>query len=193
MSIPTQLRSMLEAIAPLAPGTWDALDALFAPRELGKRALLVAPGSVATRVGLLEAGVVRAFYPTESGSEYNKHLFLAPAVVGDYASLLTGAPARVGQQTLTSCRVWLADFRALLALEARHPDLALLPRRFAESMYLLNEARELEMATLTAGERYVLLRERTPEIEEMVPQYEIASYLGVTPTQLSRIRGGFST
>jgi len=45
------------------------------------------------------------------------------------------------------------------------------------------------MALLDADKRYLIMRERFPTIETIVPQYHIASYLGISPTQLTRIRG----
>lgn len=186
--IPATLRDHINAISPLGNATWDALSTLFVSRPLRKRELFAAQGRVATEVGLLESGYVRAFFVTEDGTEYNKHMFVAPAVIGDYASLLSGEPVRLPQQALTPCTAWVADYRRVLALESRFDDLRRLARRFAEAMYLEKEDRELEIATMSAKERYLRLRRRYPAMERDIPQYEIASYLGITATQLSRVR-----
>ncbi len=188
MVIPSALRDHIDSISPLRNATWEALRALFAPRKLSRREIFVKSGRVATEVGLLESGYVRSFFVTEDGAEYNKHMFVAPSVIGDYASLLSGRPVRLPQQALTPCAVWVADYRRILELERRFDDLRRLARRFAEAMYLEKEERELEMATMSAKERYLKLRQRYPEMEREIPQYEIASYLGVTATQLSRVR-----
>ena len=51
------------------------------------------------------------------------------------------------------------------------------------------EKREIELVTMEAKDRYVIFQEEHPQIEQLIPQYHIASYLGISPTQLSRIRG----
>lgn len=188
MTVPDILRNHVNSISPLSDATWSGLSSLFMQRTLERRELFAPPGRVTTTVGLLESGYIRAFFTTEQGSEYNKHIFVAPAIIGDYASLLSGDPVQIPQQTLTRCVVWVADYRRVLELEHRFVELSVLSRRFAELMYLQKEQRELELATMSARDRYLRLRRRYPDIERAIPQYEIASYLGVTPTQLSRIR-----
>ena len=61
-------------------------------------------------------------------------------------------------------------------------------RKIAEFYFLEKEQKELEMGLLDTDKRYLLMRERFPGIEAILPQYYIASYLGISPTQLSRIR-----
>ncbi|MCH2046911.1 MAG: Crp/Fnr family transcriptional regulator, partial [Saprospiraceae bacterium] len=91
-------------------------------------------------------------------------------------------------QALTDCKVWVADFVKIEALYDQYHDLERLGRKIAEQYFLEKEQKELEMALLDADKRYLLMRERFPTIEASIPQYYIASYLGISPTQLSRIR-----
>jgi CRP-like cAMP-binding protein len=178
----------VEDIQPLEPRTWAALLGCFRPVKLKRGDSFAAMGQVTRRMGLLERGWIRAYYITPDGREYNKHLFRGPSVVGDYASLLTGEPVQVAQQALTECTIFEADYHEFTSLFDRHHDLERLARRFAERLYLLTEQRELELVTLTASQRYEQLLARHPTIEIDLLQYEIASHLGITPTQLSRIR-----
>jgi CRP-like cAMP-binding protein len=188
MILPPALVGYLSAIHPLEPGTWAALEPLLQTVRVAKGAHVAPAGRPATRLGLLEAGWVRAYYVSADGTEYSKYLFHGPALVGDYASLLTGEPVRTPQQALSDCVVHLADWPRVRGLFDRHRDLERLARRFAELLYLENERRELELVTLPAAERLRLLLERHPTIEQDLPKYQIAAHLGITPTQLSRIR-----
>ncbi len=178
----------LRKIAPLGDSSWETLQSALVRRTLAKNEHFNVVGRVADTIGFLQEGCVRAYYTTEDGKEYNKHLFVAPAVIGDYASLLTGEPVAIPQQALTRCTVLTADFRALDRLTDTHPDLERFARRFAELAYIIKEKRELELVTLHADERYELMLERLPGIEQYITQYHIASYLGISATQLSRIR-----
>jgi CRP-like cAMP-binding protein len=188
MALSPALVGYLNAIYPLEPDTWAALEPLFQAVRVAKGAHLVSAGRPSTRLGLLETGWVRAYYVSADGTEYSKYLFHGPALVGDYASLLTGEPVRTPQQALSDCTVHLADWPRVERLFDRHRDLERLARRFAELLYLENERREIELVTLPATERLRLLLERHPTIEQDLPKYQIAAHLGITPTQLSRIR-----
>jgi CRP-like cAMP-binding protein len=188
MVLSPALVGYLSAIHPLKPDTWAALEPLFQTVRVAKGEHLAPAGRPATRLGLLEVGWVRAYYVSADGTEYSKYLFHGPALVGDYASLLTGEPVRTPQQALSECIVHLADWPRVQRLFDRHRDLERLARRFAELLYLENERRELELVTLSATERLRLLLERHPTIEQDLPKYQIAAHLGITPTQLSRIR-----
>ncbi|MBX3270999.1 MAG: Crp/Fnr family transcriptional regulator [Sandaracinaceae bacterium] len=187
-TLPAPLVRLVNAIHPQGEEVWRALTPALVRRRLAAREHYAVPGAVQTSVGLLESGRVRAYYVTPGGKPYNKHFFTGPDVIGDYASLLTGRPVEVPQQALTPCVVWSLDHAWLVSLEDRFPSLVQLQRRFAEALYLAKEQRELDLATRTAGERYAALTARHPGIEAEIPLYEIAAYLGVTPTQLSRIR-----
>ena len=137
---------------------------------------------------VLEFGIIRVFYCSAAGTEYNKHFFEAPSFFGAYALLITGAPNHIQQQTLTTCTGWLARFSDLQALMLQGPELERLARRWTELLYVEKEQREVEIVLLDAEQRYLLFQQRHGALEQLVPQYHIASYLGVTPTQLSRIR-----
>ncbi len=82
----------------------------------------------------------------------------------------------------------MANFADLVKLYAKFHDLESLGRKIAEFYFLEKEEKEIEMALLDADKRYLIMRERFPTLEATVPQYYIASYLGISPTQLSRIR-----
>jgi hypothetical protein len=58
----------------------------------------------------------------------------------------------------------------------------------AEQFFVWNEKKQLDMALLDAKERYLIFKTEYSGIESVIPQYHIASYLGISPTQLSRIR-----
>jgi hypothetical protein len=71
-------------------------------------------------------------------------------------------------------------------------ELERLRRSIAERLFVGNEKKQLEMALMDATERYLIFKEQHPGLEDLIPQYHIASYLGISPTQLSRIRKNLS-
>lgn len=86
------------------------------------------------------------------------------------------------------CNIWRMKFRTIEELSENDCDLERLRRKIAESFFVWNEKKQLEMSMLDAKERYRIFQQEYPGVEELIPQYHVASYLGISPTQLSRIR-----
>ncbi|MEM6628582.1 MAG: Crp/Fnr family transcriptional regulator [Bacteroidota bacterium] len=180
--------SYLNKISLLKEETLEELQTLFTPIKLGKNEFFVRAGEYAEQIGFLTKGVVRAFFLHPAGKEYTKQFFVAPSIIGAYTSLLTRQPNKIAQQGLTDCEILVADFAKIEAGYDKYHDLERLGRKIAEYYFLEKEQKEIEMALLDADRCYLLMRERFPTLESLIPQYYIASYLGITPTQLSRIR-----
>ena len=183
-----ELFTYLNNISPIEESTFKELRKLFKPLQLHKNEFFVQEGKYAGQIGFLKKGIVRAFFSNQEGKEYSKQFFVGPSIIGAYSSLLTKQPNRIAQQALTDCFVLVADFAKIEALYDKHQDLERLGRKIAEYYFLEKEQKEIEMALLDANKRYLIMREKFPSIETVIPQYHIASYLGISPTQLSRIR-----
>lgn len=182
------LKRYLLAISPFSEEAWKELSHLFQPRTLTAKDFFVEEHQLAKEIAFLESGCVRAFFTNREAKEYNKQFFVGPSLIGAYSSLLTQEKNRIPQQALTECQIWAAPFGQLEKLFAQYHDLERLGRRVAEYYFLEKEKKELEMALMDATQRYLLFRKQFPTLEQLIPQYHIASYLGVSATQLSRLR-----
>lgn len=183
-----ELLTYLNHISPLKDNTRAALLPLFSPMRLKKNELFARGRAYAQQIGFLKKGIMRAFLVNEAGKEYTKQFFVDQSLVGAYTSLVSKRPNQIAQQALTDCELWVANFSEIEKLFGKFHDLERLGRKIAEGYFQEKEQKEIEMALLDAHKRYALMRERFPTLEALVPQYHIASYLGITPTQLSRIR-----
>lgn len=161
---------------------------MFSIKHLSNGEYFITEGIRATQIGFLIEGVVRAFYRTAKGVEYNKHFFTGHSFIGGYSSLINGEINHINQQALSDCIVLVADYDKLSLLYSSCRDLETAARKLAEIRFIEKEKREIDLVLLDADRRYLLFREENPGIEKLIPQYHIASYLGITPTQLSRIR-----
>lgn len=186
------LISYFNAIAPLNSNTWLKLSKLFNQEQLLKNQYFVKEGEVAGKIGFLETGVVRAYFLNEGGKEYNKQFFTGPSIIGAYSSLLTGNRNLIAQQALTDCVVYTCSYNELVRLYDEHQDLERLARKIAEYYFMEKEKKELEIILLNAKERYFIFKKDFPNLEQLIPQYHIASYLGISAIQLSRIRHQYS-
>ena len=181
-------KAYINQISVISAETFDELQQHFKPLTLKRNEFFVREGAYAQQIGFLKEGIVRAFFLNHEGKEYNKQFFVGPSIIGAYTSLLTKQPNKIAQQALTDCEVLVADYAKIESLYDKYHDLERLGRKIAEYYFLEKEQKEIEMAYLDADKRYLLMRERFPSIESIIPQYYIASYLGISPTQLSRIR-----
>ena len=184
----TDLKAFFNALTPVSAKSWSRFSALFMSKKLEKGDYFIKEGQIAKEIGFLEKGIMRAFYRNNEGVEYNKHFFVNPCFIGGYASLITGRPNQIFQEALTSCTIQVAKFADIQNLFPTCPDIERGARVLAEQFFVQKEQREIEIVLLDANKRYQIFRDTFPQLEQQIPQYHIASYLGVTPTQLSRIR-----
>ena len=188
----TELYKYLNSISPLQDNTWEKVEPLFSETTIKKGDYFINEGETAKQIGFLENGIIRAFYRNNEGKEYNKHFFVAHNIIGGYSSLITKSPNKINQQALTDCKILVANYAEVTKLYDLFSDFERVGRRLAELYYVDKEQREIEIVLLNADERYLIFRKEYPQLEQLIPQYHIASYLGITPTQLSRIRRKFA-
>jgi len=183
-----ELLTYINNITPIEEVTFNELKKCFRPLLLNKNDFFVRENEYAQQLGYLKKGIVRAFFINQEGKEYTKQFFVDSSIIGAYNSLLTKQPNKIAQQALTDCEILVADYKEIENLYTKYHDLERLGRKIAEFYFLEKEQKEIEMALLDADKRYLIMRQRFPTIETIIPQYYIASYLGISPTQLSRIR-----
>jgi CRP-like cAMP-binding protein len=182
------LKTFFNKLTAVSPDSLDKFLALFSPKTLKKNEYFIREGQSAKEIGFLESGIIRAFYRNNEAVEYNKHFFINPCFVGGYASLITGEPNQICQQALTDCILQVAKFSDIRDLYQTCPGIERGARILAEQFFIQKEKREIEIVLLGADKRYQIFKKEFPQLEQQIPQYHIASYLGVSPTQLSRIR-----
>lgn len=132
-------------------------------------------------------GLVRCYY-LHNGKEVNLRLLCQPSAALPYASFLNAAPASEAVQALLPCRGYRIRFRELI--RQSQPLLAeRLQRVLAERHYLSMERRLLMLQHKSAEQRYAFfVRHMEARIVADTPDYHVASYLGITPVSLSRVK-----
>jgi CRP-like cAMP-binding protein len=134
------------------------------------------------------AGVQRIYFTDRDGEEVCLGFAYENSLTGSYPSLITGKPAELYVQALSECHLIGAVWEEFVALSQQIPALERFRRILAEETLLGRMRREIEMLTLTPTQRYEQFMERSAHLFQLVPQKHIASYLGMTPETLSRIR-----
>lgn len=174
---------------PLSDLTWQALSAFCRYRQVEKHALICRMGEVPHSFAFVCEGLFRVFVLDEKGHEYNKNFFQEGRFPGSMTALLRQEPSLHSIQALEDSVIIEIDFQAFRDLLYRSDDLKLFQIHYLETHWLLDkDTREVRLVQQDAAERYRAFLDEHPDLLARLPQYHIASHLGITPTQLSRIR-----
>lgn len=185
----TRLKQAVDAYYEISEETWSAIAEITSTKVLAKDEWLYQEGEYLTTFAFLHQGLVRLVNTNAAGQEYNKRFFVAGEFPGVMHALHRAEPANQGIQALEPTEVVLINFKKFRTLLMDNPELMRFQILYLEKNWLLEkDKRELYMVQLDATERYLAFLKEQPELAERVPQYHLASHLGITPTQLSRIR-----
>lgn len=185
----TALKESLTQYAPIGEDTWQAFICLCHYRQLPAKAFLYRAGERPDSFSYVYQGLFRTFIADQEGNEYNKNFFAEGSFPGCMTALLTGKPSEFSIQALEDVCFIEIDFKGYRALLDSNMDLMRFQIRYLEQHWLqAKDAREVEIVQQGASQRYRTFLNQYPELHRRLPQYHIASHLGITPTQLSRIR-----
>ena len=141
-----------------------------------------------TKIYLIISGVMRCYIISESGKECNKNFFFPFSFAASLKALISKKPSEIIYETLTETELYEINFQALMDMCKTDLEISNLYSRLLEYAFINYEKRQLELISMDATQRYSRLLQDVPNIDALVPQYHIASYLSITPVQLSRIR-----
>ena len=178
----------LKKIGNISEASFKKLQGLTTYRKFPAKKVLADSTIVPTKLYMLVSGVITAFVNSESEKQFNKRLFTPISFAGALTAILKNEPSEVTYMTLTECKVYEIDFEEFKKLCRQEFEVGRLYVKLLEHVFITYEARSLDLMRLDATERYIKLRVQIPNIDNLIPQYQIASYLNITPVQLSRIR-----
>jgi len=183
------LRESLESYSPISDETWQAFIGISKFRSLMKHTLFYSSGKRPHSYAYIYQGLARCFVCDEKGNEYNKIFFEEGTFPGSMTALLTSSPSALAFETIEDSLIIEIDFLAYRKLMIDKDDLKLFQIYYLEKNWLLaKDARETEIVQEDATARYLHFIDEHPGLVNRLAQYHIASHLGITPTQLSRIR-----
>lgn len=170
------------------PENWESVISLFKLKKYKKDAFLCRKNDFPNKIYFLKSGFARGFFTNVKGVDFNKLFFCENHVFASLSSLMEGSPSKISLQCLTDCEIYEADYLDFKKIIERDIELANLFAKVLHLLYKDLESSEIGKVTLTAKERYLKVLEAYPNIENRIMLYHIASHLGITPIQLSRIR-----
>jgi CRP-like cAMP-binding protein len=149
---------------------------------------LVQQGDICRYESFILSGCLRTFYVDNDGNEHIVMFGIENWWASDMGSFISQTPADFNIQCLEVTAVVQFTFDNLQQLYRTVPKLERFFRIIIQNALISSEKRVIANHCLPAKDRYLNFRNRYPQIEQRVPQYMIASYLGITKEFLSKIR-----
>ena len=178
----------LNNIGEIDEESFKKLSSLTKYKKIASQTQLAMAGKIPSKVYMVISGVLRTYVTLESGKQYNKRLYSQISFAGALTSMIKKEPSIVVLETLTDCELYEIDYPGLKLLCEEDHKIGHLYSKILELTFIAYEDRNLDLMILSGTERYEKLRKQIPNIDILIPQYQIASYLNITPVQLSRIR-----
>jgi CRP-like cAMP-binding protein len=184
-----KLRSYLEAIVDVDDADWNYFSSRLIKREFSKKTIFLSVNETENHISFIEKGGVRLCIPKEDEEkEITFGFCLQGEFVSAYDSFLTQTPTLYQLETLMDTTLWSISYADLQDVYRATKIGNTIGRFTSEKLFLIKSKREQSLLNETAEQRYMNLFQDRPDIIKQIPLKYIASYIGVTPQALSRIR-----
>lgn len=161
---------------------------ILQPKKLRRRQYHVQAGDLCRYECYIVKGCLRQYYVDESGQEHSIMFAIEDWWTSDMYGLITGKPSLTNIEALEDSELLLIEKNDLDKLLERVPKFERFFRIKLQRAFVGHQRRLIENMSLPAEQRYLNFMEQYPILEQRIPQKCIASFLGITPESLSRIR-----
>jgi len=188
-----QIKAYYQKLVPeIQEEEWDVLQQKFTIQRLKKGAFLIRNGEICQQVSFINKGMLRMFYLID-GKETCKAFVCENEYFSSYGSFLTRRPSAENIDALEDCELVNLSFDDMQELYKSSQVFGTFGRKVAEMLLIMMSSQNNRLLTMTPEERYQSVIQCQPFIIQRVPQYMIASFIGITPEHLSRLRRKMTT
>ena len=181
----------VNSFATVSQGSFEAFLPLISVRDVQKSENIIYHGQIAKNIFFVCEGILVSQWMDDKANVYIKNFFVEGHLAGSTVSMLTDTPSGFAVECIVDGTILEMNYKRYKEIIYAHEDLKNYYIANLEQNWIIeNEQRQISFAVESATERYISFLNRYPKLPQRVPQWLIASYLGITPTQLSRIRKG---
>lgn len=188
-------KSHLSNIVPIPEKEWARILGYLSTKRYKSKELIHPQGKAFDKIMFLYKGLARSYLINHEGRDFTWSIHFNDAAsniknifITDYASFIKSEPSALFFEALEDTEVIVINKNDINSLYSVSHYWANMGRIISESAYYFTHHRTLSLLSKSAKERYISLAKENPSFLRIVPQYYVASYLGITPQSLSRIK-----
>ncbi len=182
------MRAALASFAEIPDEEWEKASLNLRHLHLKKNEYFIRAGALPDKMACIVSGIFRVYYLTERGEERILAIRGEGRMLSAFSAFLEHTPSWYDIQALEDSDLLYITLDQYIAGLQGHPCWQVINAKYAQMLFVEKERRESEFLSDDAETRYKKFRERYPGVEDRIRQYHVASYLGITPVALSRIR-----
>lgn len=182
------LQHYLSSVAQLSPEAAAEIAAKGVPMSLGKRHYLLREGEPCRHVAFVKQGLLRQFLMDENGQHHTTQFAKEHGWISDRESFATGIPSSYYIQAIENSELTLFGRKELEGLQAEFPEFQRFLMALKERNAFVGERRVVSALSYSAQQKYEAFRREHGDLLLRAPAHAIASFLGIAPETLSRLR-----
>jgi len=178
----------LNTISPISKDTEVLLEKVMAKKKFLKKSLYIEEGHHLKNMACLKSGILRIYSLNKNGVEINRDILVEEDIIISLSDLISKTSSQIFVECIEDCEILEVNYNEFIKITHQQKDLSKFYQIILEQLYLKQEKKNYSLLSLNATERYLELLKEKPSITQKVSQKHLASFLGITPIQLSRIR-----
>ena len=184
------LKTYLEHhLNPISIDTIEHFKSIATYKKFSKGDIIIRSSQPTSKFYIIKSGLVAKSTTNEKGRQFIRNLYTKNKAFGALSSHINkNKKSEAIFICLTNCELFEADCYDFIKLKEEFEEFNNIYKRIIEETFLRSEEKIDEICLLTSAERFLKLKKEIPNICNILPQYQIAYYLNITPVQLSRIR-----
>jgi CRP-like cAMP-binding protein len=167
---------------------WDGYVSFFEEQALAPGEHWVKAGELCSDFFYIADGLVRLYYIDAQGNEVNEGFYEEGSLLGPISSFYEETPCPYYIQAIEPCTLLVANYQKAHAYAADKTDVLEFEIRFMHRLFVSNAKRDAKRLISNGEQRYKWFCKEYAHLLDRIPQYYIASFLGMTPVSLSRLR-----
>lgn len=152
-----------------------------------KKELILKEGTTSNYVYFVNSGILRSYY-LKDGEEFTTQFYFENSYCSSYNSFLTQSKSRINIECLSDTELLALSYKNVQSMYKTSKAFNTFGRRISEFLYIDFYKRSSSFLLDDAKTRYLAILKERPEVLKFIPNYMIASYIGITPESLSRLK-----
>ena len=184
------MRKTLQQFGDIPNPDWDKAVEMIKPLKLEKNSYYIRQGDKPSRMAFIISGVLRVFCINDAGEDRTLSFRTSGQFIAAYTPHVEKRETWYSIEALTDCDLVYLSLLQADELVAKHPCWEKIFKNYIVQLFIEKEDRERSFLMEDAKTRYLGFIKNFPNLEQQIHQFHIASFLGISPVSLSRIRAG---